>query len=99
TGAQVYGDSAVTLGADTSLTTTNANVTFTSAPVDGADNLTVSVGSGNISFGGAVGGTTALHAVVLDSTGTTTLGGSVTASSVTTDAGGTTDINGGNVTT
>ncbi len=75
-GNQTYG-SAITLGADTTLTATGGTVSFTST-VDGTtagqEDLTI---TGNGSFGTAVGGTTALGA--LSVSGTTNLaGGAVT---------------------
>jgi hypothetical protein len=100
-GTQSYGG-AVILGADTTLTTTNSAVGFAST-VNSADatarDLTVDAGSGAITATGAVGGTFALDAVILNSTAATTLGGAMTAGSLTTNAGGTTAINGGAVTT
>jgi hypothetical protein len=101
TGSQTYTD-AVTLGADTTLATTNSTVSF-AATLDSssttARDLTVNTGSGAITMSGAVGGANALDVVALNSTGTTTLGGAFTAATLTTNAGGTTAINGGTVTT
>ncbi len=68
-GTQSYGGS-VTLGASATLTTTNSNVTLSSTvngTSAGAQGLTVSAGSGLVSIGGAVGGTTALSTVSLTS--------------------------------
>src|SRR5205807_1109543 len=62
-------------------------------------NLTVSTGTGAISFSGVVGGNNALGAMSLNSSGVTTLGAAVSAASLTTDAGGSTAINGGAITT
>ena len=80
TGAQTYGD-AVTLGADTTL----AGVAITLAStVDGAKALTIN-DSGTTTFGGAVGGSTALTSLVTDAGGSTAInGGSIK----TTDAAG-----------
>ena len=77
TGAQTYND-AVTLGADTTLTSTgNGNINLAST-VNGAQTLTVNTG-GTTTFGGAVGGTSALTSVTTDTTGTTAInGGAVT---------------------
>jgi hypothetical protein len=99
-GTQTY-NGAVTLGADTTLTTTDSTVLFSSTvdSTGGARDLTVSAGTGAITFTGAVGGTAALDALALNSTGTTTLTAAVTAGSLATNAGGTTAINGGAVTT
>ncbi|WP_298621958.1 YDG domain-containing protein [uncultured Zoogloea sp.] len=99
-GAQVYHDivevrSGITLG------TANGAVTFdkTVDSQTGETNaLTVSTGSGNVTFTDVVGGTTALGAVTVNSTGTTKFNAAVTAASVATNAGGTTQIN-GNITT
>ncbi|MBM3599285.1 MAG: filamentous hemagglutinin N-terminal domain-containing protein [Alphaproteobacteria bacterium] len=78
TGVQLYGGP-VALGAAATLTTTNSNVVFaSSAPVDGAQVLTVNAGTGALTFGSAVGGTTPL--TILDTTGTT---GTITIRNVT----------------
>ncbi len=66
-GAQTYND-AVVLGADTTLSTTQANFNNT---LDGAQALTV---SGNAGFSGAVGGVTALTSLAV--TGVASFGGS-----------------------
>ncbi|MGB5939775.1 MAG: filamentous hemagglutinin N-terminal domain-containing protein [Rhodanobacter sp.] len=77
-GAQTY-RSAVTLGADATLASSgNGNIGF-AATVDGAHALTVNTG-GATSFGGAVGGTTALTSLATDAGGSTVLGGNVTTS-------------------
>jgi len=95
TGAQTY-TGAVTMGADATLS--GVGVSFGST-VDGGHNLTVNSGAGNTSFAGAVGGTTRLGALTVNSSGATTFGGAVQAASVTTDAAGTLAINGGSVDT
>ncbi|MEO6280661.1 filamentous hemagglutinin N-terminal domain-containing protein [Roseateles sp.] len=95
TGAQTY-NGAVTLGANSTL---SGNGVAFSSSVDGARNLTVNSGAGAASFGGAVGGTTRLGALVINSSGATTFAGAVNAASVTTDAAGTLAINGGSVNT
>ena len=95
TGAQTY-TGAVALGADTQLTGTG--ISFGSS-VNGAVALTVQAGSGAASFGGAVGHTTRLGALTVNSSGATTLGGAVRAASVSTDAAGTLALNGGTVDT
>ena len=94
-GAQTY-SGAVALGADTQLTGTG--IAFGS-PVNGGVALTVQAGSGAASFGGAVGNTTRLGAVTVNSNGATTFGGAVRAASVSTDAAGTLALNGGTVNT
>ena len=96
-GAQDY-VGAVTLASDPTLTTTNAAVVFGST-IDGPQSLTVSTGTGNVSFDAAVGGTTRLGALVVDSSGATLFTSAVDAASVTTDAGGSLAINGGVVNT
>ncbi len=65
-GTQTYND-AVVLGANTTLTTTNSNVSF-AGTVNGAQTLAISVGTGLVSFGTAVGGGTALASVSVTST-------------------------------
>ena len=80
TGAQNYGGP-VTLGASTTLTTTNNAVDF-AATVDaataGVQGLTVAAGTGAVTFGGAVGGSKALANLMLTGTGAATLDGNVT---------------------
>jgi len=66
-GAQSYGGP-VTLGANTSLTSTNSAIGFVST-VNGAYSLGVAAGTGSVTFGGAVGATNALSS--LDLSGTT----------------------------
>ena len=103
TGAQAY-HSAVTLGSNATLATTNGNVSFDST-VDNANttarNLTVNAGSGAVTFGGAVGGNAtngALGTLAVNSTGTTSFNAAVQAASLTTNVGGSTVL-GGVVTT
>ncbi len=95
--------SAVTLGANAALTTTNSAVVFdTTIDRDAsARNLTINAGSGAITLNGIVGSglNGAIGILALNTTGTTTLGGSVAASSLTTNASGTTVISGGSITT
>ncbi|OZB73242.1 MAG: hypothetical protein B7X33_00250, partial [Lysobacterales bacterium 13-68-4] len=100
---QIYSD-AVTLGSNVTLTTGNSAILFGST-VDNADttarDLTVSTGTGNVTFTGALGSNTtngSLGAVAINSTGATLFGSSVAAASLTTNTGGTTTL-GGNVTT
>ncbi len=96
-GNQTYGGNA-TVGATSTLTTTNSNVLF-SGTTTLADDLTVQAGGGDMTFTGAVNGPADLTA---NSTGATTFGstaGATTAlASLTTDAGGATVLN-GNMTT
>ncbi len=68
TGAQTYGD-AITLGANTTLTGVGSSFAST---IDGAHTLTIS-DSGTPSFGGALGGTTALTGLALLGGGNFTL--------------------------
>ncbi|GGY16270.1 hypothetical protein GCM10008098_04400 [Rhodanobacter panaciterrae] len=75
TGAQTYSN-ALTLGADATLASTGNGAIDFAATVDGAHNLTVNTG-GVTTFGGVVGGTTALTSLTTDATGSTTLGGNV----------------------
>src|SRR5204862_293036 len=100
-GTQTYSGN-VTIGASAgtaSLSTTDSGVLF-GGTTTLFSYLTVSAGTGPITFSGAVDGGFALLA---NSSGTTTFGGAVGASaalaSLTTDAGGTTDLNGGTVQT
>ena len=76
TGDQTYND-AVTLGANTILTDTGNSAIKLAQTVNGPFALTVNTG-GTTTFGGAVGGTTALTSVTTDLAGTTAInGGSV----------------------
>ncbi|MEG4573053.1 CHAT domain-containing protein [Microcoleus sp. N3A4] len=93
-GAQTYGD-AVTIANNPTLT--GSDVTFNNT-VDGSSDLTANAVSGNVTFNGAVGNTTALGNITANSTGTTAFNQTVNAASLTTDAGGTTQVK-GNVTT
>ena len=89
----------MTLAANTAINTTNSAVTF-SAGVTGAGNtLTINAGSGAINTAALGTSAASLGAVILNSTGATTLGGATYAASVTTNAGGTVAINNGTVTT
>jgi hypothetical protein len=79
-GTQTY-DDPVTLGAATTLTTTNSAVTFGSAAtVNGAYVLSIGNGTGLVTFGAAVGGSAPLASLTISSTtGTTVLnGGTIT---------------------
>ncbi|NCW64029.1 MAG: hypothetical protein EBW04_07965, partial [Betaproteobacteria bacterium] len=60
-GTQTY-TGAATISSNITLTTTNSNVTFSSTTDAGTagDALTIAAGSGDVTFTGAVGGTTAL---------------------------------------
>ena len=68
-GAQAYND-AVALGADTTLRSTGAGNITLGSTVDGSFNLTVNT-AGITTFGGAVGGTTALSSLTTDAAGST----------------------------
>src|SRR5204862_245500 len=99
-GTQTYSGN-VTIGASAgtaSLSTTDSGVLF-GGTTTLFSHLTVSAGTGPITFIAVDGG----FALVANSSGITTFGGAVGASaaltSLTTDAGGTTDLNGGTVQT
>jgi hypothetical protein len=84
----------------TSGTTSSGNVSFNSTldgRAIGSQSLIVNASTGNISFGGAVGSTTALGNITANSTATTIFK-AVNAANLTTNPGGTTQLN-GNVTT
>jgi filamentous hemagglutinin family protein len=89
----------VLLNGDTSLSNrgTSGDITLTGS-VDGGNALTLQSGTGNVTFNGAIGSTTPLGTVTINSAGATRFDGSVEADSLTTDAGGTTQLS-GNVTT
>ncbi|MEK0189665.1 hypothetical protein, partial [Microcoleus anatoxicus] len=93
TTSQIYAD-AVTIANNPTLT--GSAITFNDT-VNGNSNLTVNGGTGNVTFTGAVGKSTALGNVTANTSGTTTFN-AVTANSLTTNTGGTTLLN-GNVTT
>jgi len=76
----------------TSIATANGAVAFTDT-VDGGHDLTINGGTGDVTFGNVVGGTTALGALVVNTGGVTSLG-TVTAASVTTDAPGSVTLTG-----
>ncbi|HLO51167.1 MAG TPA: CHAT domain-containing protein [Kamptonema sp.] len=91
----------ITINGNTLLTNnvtlnTNGNILL-NGPIDGNNNLTANAGTGNITFGGAVGSSMPLVNITANSTGLTTFN-AVNSASVTTNAGGTTQLN-GNVTT
>ncbi|WP_164857375.1 filamentous hemagglutinin N-terminal domain-containing protein [Sphingomonas crocodyli] len=76
TGVQTYND-AVTLAASTTITGTDINFVST---INGAQALTVG-GTGTTTFGGAVGGSTALASLTVNGGGTTSMtGGAITTS-------------------
>jgi autotransporter-associated beta strand protein len=101
TGTQSY-HSAITLGGNATLTTTNNAVTVDST-IDSVDatprNLTISTGNAAINLAGDLGATNALGALTLNTIGTGTLSGTVNADSLVTNASGTTNLNGSTVTT
>ncbi|HEY2394354.1 MAG TPA: hypothetical protein VGH81_00035 [Rudaea sp.] len=75
TGAQTYGN-AVNLGGNAALATSGSGAIDFGSTLDGAHNLTVN-SSGPTTFGGAVGGTTALISLATDAAGSTMLDGNV----------------------
>jgi hypothetical protein len=88
----------VTLGADvaidTDAATTDANITFSST-VNGGQALALTAGTGDITWTGAVGGTTRLGAITINSARNVTESAGVTAASVSQAAGtGTTTLDG-----
>jgi hypothetical protein len=101
----------ISISAAGQISTTNADITFGSAPVTLLDNATFNSGDGNILFGGTIDTSAAsatASSLTLNSNATTTLGGAVgttrALSSLATDAGapgslGSVVINGGSVTT
>ena len=97
-GNQIYND-AVQLTNNLTLnsSSSNGNISFGST-LDGTQDLTLTTGTGNITFNGAVGKTTPLGNLTVNSTGTTQFNSSVSALSLTTPASGTTQLR-GNVTT
>ncbi|WP_022680641.1 filamentous hemagglutinin N-terminal domain-containing protein, partial [Sandarakinorhabdus limnophila] len=92
-GGQTYTGNA-TLGNATALSTTDNGTVLFSGTVNGAKNLTISTGSGNVTLTGAVGGTTRLGSLTLVSTGATTFGSSVKAASLSASNSGTVFVGG-----
>jgi hypothetical protein len=72
-GIQTY-TGAVTLSAATVITTTNSNVTLGST-INGANALTVSQGTGTLTFSGIVGGSTSLASISVNGSGTLNING------------------------
>ena len=102
-GDQRFGD-AVVLDDHVGLTTSANGVVRFANTVDSAigesNNLTVSAGSGDITFTGEVGGSRGLGNVSLTSTGITTFSSAVAATTLVQNASsGTTAIEGGSITT
>ncbi|NUN63345.1 CHAT domain-containing protein [Pseudanabaena biceps] len=85
----------VTLTKDVSIN--SSNIVFKDA-VNGSQSLLLNAGTGNITFNGGVGTTTALGNIIANSGGITRFSSNVNAASLTTDEIGTTELN-GNVTT
>lgn len=98
TGIQTY-TGAVTLAANTAINTTDSAVTFSAGIAGIGITLTVNAGNGAINTAALGTSAASLGAVILNSTGATTLGGATYAASITTNAGGTVAINTGTVTT
>jgi CHAT domain-containing protein len=97
TTSQIY-NGAVNFTNALQLTSTNNDITFNST-VNGNQNVTVTSGTGNITFGGAVGSSSnPFGNLVANSTVITRFNSTVDAASLTTSAGGTTELN-GNITT
>ncbi|MBU3624539.1 autotransporter-associated beta strand repeat-containing protein, partial [Polynucleobacter sp. AP-Latsch-80-C2] len=98
TGTQTY-TGVVTLGSDVTLTTTDSLVWFKSTVGNSAAKaLSISSGSGGMTFANTVGATTALGAVNLTTSATTTISNTFAAASLNSGTG-TTAINGGSITT
>nr|NDG09057.1 hypothetical protein [Oxalobacteraceae bacterium] len=102
TGIQTYGDNAasdtITLGNSTALTTTNAQITFNgivNSESAEQNNLTLSVGTSEVEFNGAVGGSRLLGAIAI--TGALDLNAAITSAASLTVS--TTSDLGANVTT
>jgi filamentous hemagglutinin family protein len=91
TGSQTY-TGAVTLGSDEVLVSGSGQIAF-GATLDGAHALTLGLGTGDFAFDHAVGGTTRLGALLINSSGETRFGGTLRAASLATDAPGTLLLN------
>jgi hypothetical protein len=94
-GAQGYNDD-VRIDNPLTLQTTDSPIDFAgtvnSQPAE-TNALTLLSGTGNITFTGAVGGTTPLGAILAQSTGITRFNSTVAATSIETNLGGTTQLN------
>jgi hypothetical protein len=101
-GAQQYGD-AVEIQSALTLATTNNPVLFSStlnSQASESNDLTITAGTGHVTFTGAVGGSRGLGNIALTSTGDTTFTSTVDATSLVQNASsGTTLINGSRITT
>ncbi|MFY9476240.1 MAG: filamentous hemagglutinin N-terminal domain-containing protein [Aquabacterium sp.] len=85
TGGQTY-DGAITLGADITL---SGDTLVFNGTIDGAYALTVEAGSSDVVIDHAVGGTTRLGALTINTAGETRLNAAVHAASIETDTAGT----------
>ncbi|MFV3076809.1 filamentous hemagglutinin N-terminal domain-containing protein [Niveispirillum fermenti] len=98
TGSQTYGG-AVTLTGDQILTTSSGHIDF-GGTIDGAADLTINAGASDVIFTGAVGSTTRLGTLTINSAGLTSFAAAgMNMTSVVTDAAGTLNLNGGAITT
>ncbi|MDP3650048.1 MAG: filamentous hemagglutinin N-terminal domain-containing protein, partial [Rhodoferax sp.] len=103
TNSQIAFATSVTLKGDVAMGTDTGigNIVF-AAGVDSdttARDLSLTSGTGNVTFTGLVGASRALDVLTVNSSGLSKFSAAVTAASVTTDAPGTVQINGGSVTT
>ncbi len=93
----------MTLGANTVLSTTNNAINLAGGVSNSiARSLTISTGNAAITLSGNIGSGTALNALTLNSTGTTTLGtigNAINTATITTNTGGSTVINSDSLTT
>jgi uncharacterized protein YjbI with pentapeptide repeats len=100
TGAQSY-NGAATLTHDAAFTSTGSGSIAFGGTLDGSQNLTVTAGTGNVSFTGAVGSGARLNTVTVVSAGNVTVSAGMKATALTQNAGsgttalgGTVDVNG-----
>ncbi|SNS97476.1 MULTISPECIES: filamentous hemagglutinin N-terminal domain-containing protein [unclassified Azospirillum] len=98
TGGQSYGR-AVTLNGSQVLTTTGGRINF-AGTIDGTSDLTINAGASDVVFIGAVGGTSRLGTLTINSSGLTSFAAAgMNMAAVITDAAGTLNLNGGTITT
>lgn len=97
TASSIQFNSSVFLSGSESFTATNGSVALNST-VDGFQDLTITTGTGNISFLEAVGSNTALGNLNVNSSGTTVFNSTVNAGNLTTDVAGSTQLAGNVVT-
>jgi filamentous hemagglutinin family protein len=97
-GVQSYGG-AVTLNGNQVLTTTGGRINF-AGTIDGGSDLTINAGSSDVIFIGAVGSSSSLGTLTINSSGLTSFAAAgMNMAGIITDAAGSLNLNGGTITT